>query len=1191
MAQTVTVDTVEELKTELGQTSRTEALIINLSDNFPDQAVLTQNIPWDMGHGQNVELDGNNKELIINGGFRHFSVSNSSGGGIITIQNIILSGQDMGGGIDFSSTSSFIKNVSLKENLNGTGGGALLTYGDLTIENCTFYKNRVTGAGGYGGGAIRFINYSAIATISKSTFIENEALIRGGAISLYAINGGTLNIESCYFYGNKTTVNDNYHDPYADGGAIDVFNNNSQYLLLSINNSTFESNIASDDGGAVFLQNEHISASNLITNCTMYNNIANDIDNYTGKSTAGGTVYESGGGAVQLSIKTVATLESNTIVNNSTPYAGAGIGVHSNSNTGSPTLLLKNNIILNNILTGTPLRENRDNIDVYKWDGTNASDAITVSTGNIGVDNGVELDPNIYSLENVFGTDSPELIDGGSNTIGRIGNQNETAYDPMDNNSVRFNTLMPTLIIIPNDGSSANGLADGQGIASIPALDLDQQGFYRDATNPDVGAVEIVWVRFDANGGYWEETEDYKSTSPYYYTKDSENKVEYYFGIIRNDGVNKAVKPTDPTPPVGSSGEVIWKLDDLTEATWNFDNPVTENIKLKATWEVSLPTHKVTYMVNGSDIQNFPDPAEYNVADGSTYSVVSPDPTRTNYTFQGWEATSSVEIENGTPSGSNEFYKADDTFTMPAADVVLTAQWIKNTPPPEPEPEPETPVLLWSISTTTSDPSAFSDIENDITTKVEEGTPVYLQIRPVVDPEIKFDSWAIDYTAVPTEYHTDMSPISGTSRYNFNDGEAHELVGEYIYTVNRLQLYDKGVLVESFSYYRPVIRQTIVITQKTNPKPDPDPDPEPEPDPDPWPPVIPDPDPDPDPNPDAWIILKPVAPLCYTENEFRIAFDYRYTDKPLQYAIAFTDAAKEAGFEDVSTYSDMPQEKYITIKVNRSIPKGTYYGYVIARIKGTSEIDLIPFTIHVLDYIQIVKHPVDIINKCDGDGLMLSVEATGENLRYQWYLNDKLIPGATSNTYETILTTESEGHYYVEIMSDCGMDISDTAQASLNPFKVLMKWDDVLYIQNTDNRYVSFQWYKDGEAIAVHGKSIYYTNPDGLTGSYFVRAYKADDTYDQSCTIEIYNTTSSSSLKVYPNLVNRNEYLTIESNGIEDSYIGARIDIYDMNGRKVLTTRIVDYQTTIPMNLSFGTYLVQITASNGKIKTEKIIVK
>jgi len=294
------------------------------------------------------------------------------------------------------------------------------------------------------------------------------------------------------------------------------------------------------------------------------------------------------------------------------------------------------------------------------------------------------------------------------------------------------------------------------------------------------------------------------------------------------------------------------------------------------------------------------------------------------------------------------------------------------------------------------------------------------------------------------------------------------------------------------------------------------------------------------------------------------------------------------------------------------------------------------------------------------------VDAVGDNLKYQWFLNGEPISGATSSSYEAVLTAEKEGLYYVEILGDCNHEISDEVRVS-SCFEVLIKWDDVLFVQNIDNRYMKFQWYQDGYAIPVNGNSIYYTNPKGLTSSYYVRAYYEDGTYDQSCSLNFgtkdnglaiqvkwedvlyivnenknyvkyqwyknnepvwtdgnsaYYThtegllgtyyvkayyaegtydesnrlvfdalTRSSSISVYPNPVISNHYLNVESNEAGESYIGGRLSLYDLSGRLLYTGGIVTAQIQLPMNYPAGNYVLSVTHPSGRVTTQKVVIK
>jgi len=375
---------------------------------------------------------------------------------------------------------------------------------------------------------------------------------------------------------------------------------------------------------------------------------------------------------------------------------------------------------------------------------------------------------------------------------------------------------------------------------------------------------------------------------------------------------------------------------------------------------------------------------------------------------------------------------------------------------------------------------------------------------------------------------------------------------------------------------------TLQIQDSYNP---PGPGPIPVPDPDP------DPTPEPEPNPDPAISVKDIAPFCYSDYKFRIPFDLLYTKGIVEYSIVFSEDAKSAGFEDMAEYVPL-SGNYIEVPVTAVIPKGIYTGTIQLQFEGEANlVRSYPFSLEVLESVEIIEQPLSVTGYCGENGIVLSVKAVGDNLSYQWYHNDKKIEGATWSTYDSTLTTETEGLYYVVVTGDCGEEISDKVTVSTSNLLVSVKWDDVLYITNTDNRYVRFQWYKDGQAITNQGNAVYYTDPSGLKGAYSVRAYYSDGTYDESCSIYYEVTTRSSSVSVYPNPVVRNNYLTVESDEVGESYEGGILHLYDLSGRQIYTSRIKTALIQIPMNYPAGNYVLQIIHPSGKFTTKRIIIK
>lgn len=103
-------------------------------------------------------------------------------------------------------------------------------------------------------------------------------------------------------------------------------------------------------------------------------------------------------------------------------------------------------------------------------------------------------------------------------------------------------------------------------------------------------------------------------------------------------------------------------------------------------------------------------------------------------------------------------------------------------------------------------------MDNLTTTAVNKGTPVYVQIRPVGFSNVTYDRWEIEYTATPADYHYPLDEaVAKTERYTFNKGEAHTLVGTYVYTVYKLTLYNGESIATEHYYTEPAYVHTVII--------------------------------------------------------------------------------------------------------------------------------------------------------------------------------------------------------------------------------------------------------------------------------------------------------------------------------------------------------------------------------------------
>ena len=146
-------------------------------------------------------------------------------------------------------------------------------------------------------------------------------------------------------------------------------------------------------------------------------------------------------------------------------------------------------------------------------------------------------------------------------------------------------------------------------------------------------------------------------------------------------------------------------------------------------------------------------------------------------------------------------------------------------------------------------------------------------------------------------------------------------------------------------------------------------------------------------------------------------------------------------------------------------------------------------------------------------------------------------------------------------------------------------------ITNPDNEFVRFQWYHDGQKIEKNGTSIYYSVPEGLLGSYFIQAYRADDSHVVSCPITFDTLTQFPVTTVYPTMVQKNSPITVKLGMPGEASEAAVIEIYNLNGQLVEKQSTTTVETTIPANMASGSYIVKVTTDSGRTTTHKIIVK
>ena len=93
-----------------------------------------------------------------------------------------------------------------------------------------------------------------------------------------------------------------------------------------------------------------------------------------------------------------------------------------------------------------------------------------------------------------------------------------------------------------------------------------------------------------------------------------------------------------------------------------------------------------------------------------------------------------------------------------------------------------------------------------------------------------------------------------------------------------------------------------------------------------------------------------------------------------------------------------------------------------------------PISLDMKAKTTILSHSESRFVDCNND-LILSVDAKGENLSYQWILGKTPLPNETSSILSfTPVAEVDKGNYYVEVSGDCGVPVSSTTiRIDVNP--------------------------------------------------------------------------------------------------------------------------------------------------------------
>lgn len=639
------------------------------------------------------------------------SVVNGGGLGLWYVVNVLLENSTiennisgcLGGGISLTHGSLTVRGSTISNNQalrpwDGARGGGIYVYGgdflptSLTIENSTVENNSAK--------SVHNPNY--ISGITKPSTSTAADLGGGVCVELYAslsitgttISGNTAHIGGGILFGGSSGETLRIHNTTISGNR--AFNDVD--LVASLGESY---SINSAYGGGIYMQradavisgttkiidNEALGTKNISMGGGIFassgTNLTLSGDLLIGNNSADGSASAGQGGGMYLGSSTL-TVTGNVVFDGNTAYNGGGAYLSLNSSYSAS-------------FNGTVFKNNKSvfNGTSYGNGGAiyiNAHDKVSCTnvtfTGNHAARGGFYLEATATlsqsAVDTYIATHTANITGLKSLTSPfEFGYPGEYAYNNYDiylpggggfpNITVEYykesvssgnriqsesvgpvgrRTVPQTAITAANINSSGtawldayrpSGYQSGQLVSSLPAVcgtdDLVVQVLY------PVGQGSYT-VIFDTDGG----------TIIPAQTVAADALVE---------------RPSNPT----KSGFAFagWYDSNAFTTSWDFTSRrVNSNLTIYAKWTPVTPpvstTHTVTY--NGNGHTGGTVPATSTETAGATVTVPSSQPTRTGYTFTGWKA-----------SFNNTLYQSGGSFSMPAQDITMTAQWRSNADP------------------------------------------------------------------------------------------------------------------------------------------------------------------------------------------------------------------------------------------------------------------------------------------------------------------------------------------------------------------------------------------------------------------------------------------------------------------------------------------------------------------------------
>jgi hypothetical protein len=289
-------------------------------------------------------------------------------------------------------------------------------------------------------------------------------------------------------------------------------------------------------------------------------------------------------------------------------------------------------------------------------------------------------------------------------------------------------------------------------------------------------------------------------------------------------------------------------------------------------------------------------------------------------------------------------------------------------------------------------------------------------------------------------------------------------------------------------------------------------------------------------------------------------------------------ASSDSAYQWYRNDTPLPNVGTKTITVNES---GSYT--YIARSNGclSDKSTAISITVTPLPTATFTMSSSSI---CEGSKVTLTA-STGTGYTYQWLKNGVNVSGATSSTYSAGET----GRYAVLINNNgcSATSTSDSLTVAAIPSKPTISKDGTELLSSSA---AGNLWYAEGNLISGANQQRYKPTNNG-NYSAKVRTNGCESVMSETyyfLVTALVELSNDEYIKAYPNPLTSGQDLVIDwrIGGLNEAI---KVEVFDMNGRKVLDKKLSRNDNRIKINGGNGIYILQLTLDNTQRYTIRVL--